>query len=193
MTQDEFSIPNSETVSPTDIHSNTDLSGADLTDANLRGADLSDAKLFSTDLTGADLTDADLTGAILPAANLSNVNFSDANLTDADLSYANLSGADLSDADLTDTTLSNANLLGVGEVDFSDATEVPGEFIDLEQRQTEDIRADMRGSVTALTTELTEGRYEHDLERLTEIESEARAIADYAEELASRHREMEHS
>jgi Uncharacterized low-complexity proteins len=84
MTQDEFSIPNSETVSPTDIHSNTDLSGADL--------------------------------------------------TDADLSYANLSGADLSDADLTDTTLSNANLLGVGEVDFSDATEVPGEFIDLEQR-----------------------------------------------------------
>jgi|APHM01.1.fsa_nt_gi Pentapeptide repeats (8 copies). len=45
MTNHEFSIPNSEDISPVHIHAKADLSGADLTTAMLRGADLSNADL----------------------------------------------------------------------------------------------------------------------------------------------------
>jgi len=80
----------------------TNLSDADLSDANLRGADL----------RGADLSDANLRGADLRGADLSDANLSYANLSGVDLSDADLSGADLSDADLSDANLRGADLRG---------------------------------------------------------------------------------
>lgn len=44
---------------------NTDLSGADISNANLRNADLTSANLAGADLTDANLSGADLTGANL--------------------------------------------------------------------------------------------------------------------------------
>ncbi|GGX16788.1 pentapeptide repeat-containing protein [Streptomyces chartreusis] len=95
----------------------TNLTGADLSQADLTGADLSQA-----DLTGADLSQANLTGANLRQANLTSVNLGDAiltsaklvgaDLTDAYLANANLTGADLSQADLTRAHMSGANLNG---------------------------------------------------------------------------------
>ncbi len=54
------SIPNSDTVSPADIHPNANLSAADL-----EKADLSDADLCSADLSNADLSRIELN--FLPA------------------------------------------------------------------------------------------------------------------------------
>jgi Pentapeptide repeats (8 copies) len=76
----------------------TNLSGADLSEANLTAADLSGAKLIEANLTGADLPGADLSSAHLEnanlrMANLSGANFSEARLLSAHLENANLSGA----------------------------------------------------------------------------------------------------
>jgi uncharacterized protein YjbI with pentapeptide repeats len=90
----------------------TDLSGADLSDANLSGADLSDANLTQADLFDANLTGADLRKADLVRAVLANANLTRAELTQAELIRADLSGADLSDANLSDAILIDANLSG---------------------------------------------------------------------------------
>jgi len=85
----------------------TDLSGADLSDAVLVMVDLAGAKLSRTDLSRADLSTASFTGAILSEALLFG-----AKLTDSDLSGANLSKAILSRANLTGANLAKATLLG---------------------------------------------------------------------------------
>ena len=72
-----------------------------------QGCDLSGINLRDTNLSGANLSDADLSGAYLRDTNLSG-----ANLSDADLSGANLADTDLSGADLTNAHLSGANLRG---------------------------------------------------------------------------------
>ena len=72
-------------------HGGSDLSEADLHEANLRWANLS----------GADLRGANLHEANLRWANLSGANLSGADLREADLRWANLRGADLSEADLS--------------------------------------------------------------------------------------------
>jgi Pentapeptide repeats (8 copies). len=57
MTNHEFSIPNSDNISPVDIHVKADLSGTDLTTPMLREADLSNVDLEKADLRNAGLTD----------------------------------------------------------------------------------------------------------------------------------------
>ena len=59
------------------------------------GTDLSRANLRDADLYGANLRDAYLSGANLAGANLSGAYLFGANLSGADLSGANLSGANL--------------------------------------------------------------------------------------------------
>jgi uncharacterized protein YjbI with pentapeptide repeats len=117
---------------------NTDLSGADLSNANLfradlSGADLSNANLFRADMTDINMSDADLSHAnlsfsVLSRANLSDSVFSHANLTNAKLSYAILSYAILSKSDLSHASLSYANLSDanlsyatISEADLSNA------------------------------------------------------------------------
>ena len=78
--------------------SNSDFTGANLTNfnlsnTNLSGANLTGAALWSTNLTGANLTGANLGMAYLRGANLSGANLTGANLKGANLQDANLSGA----------------------------------------------------------------------------------------------------
>jgi uncharacterized protein YjbI with pentapeptide repeats len=95
----------------------TDLSGANLSEADLSGAFFSatyNAEEFrpATNLSGANLFGADLSRADLSGANLSEADLSGANLSEADLSGADLSGAYLSGANLTRSILVKANLSG---------------------------------------------------------------------------------
>ena len=97
--------------------SESNLSQADLRDADLRGAvlrdaDLRGAVLRDTDLRGADLRDADLRGGYLRDADLRGGYLRDADLRGADLRDANLSGADLIGADLRYVDLMGADLIG---------------------------------------------------------------------------------
>jgi uncharacterized protein YjbI with pentapeptide repeats len=93
--------------------SGADLSGASMHCANLRHANLGVADLSDADLGSADLHGADLSGADLTAANLSRADLTAANLSDADLSYANLIKARLSKAIIT-----GARLYGTAKDDW---------------------------------------------------------------------------
>jgi uncharacterized protein YjbI with pentapeptide repeats len=105
----------------------TDISGADLTEANfskadLSGANLSDVMLYTANLMEADLSGSDLEGAILFEANLQSCIFYEANLqkcvlrkanlSNAILYQANLQGAIIYDANLTEAILTEADLQG---------------------------------------------------------------------------------
>ena len=94
---------------------NADLFDANLSDAILTGANLSGANLSEAELSFAILTDANLSGAILSVAILSNANLSNAFLVqaflgDTDLISSNLSGADLNNVYLGGSSLLDANL-----------------------------------------------------------------------------------
>jgi len=123
----------------------TDLSDANLTQADLSGAVLSanttkgpisifglasgSANLSGADLRGADLSTgsgrANFTGAVLAGAALANGNFGGANFTDADLTGATLTGAVMSSdvqpfgvtvyATLTGATLTGTLLVPSGQ------------------------------------------------------------------------------
>jgi uncharacterized protein YjbI with pentapeptide repeats len=100
-----------------------DLSAADLsavraTEVNLIRADLRAADLSWADLNGAQLTGADLSGARLYAAKLGGAFLTDARLAQANLTQAKLDGADLRRADLSGADLNGAEL---GEADVSGA------------------------------------------------------------------------
>jgi hypothetical protein len=138
VTDDEFSIPNDDSVSPADVQPGADLSDADLSDADLSGADLSDADLSRADLLGAHLYDADLSDADLLDAHLLNATLSDATLRDADLSNTILHDADLSKAILLRADLSDATLL---RADLRDA-----DLSDADLRSTDLRDADLRGA-----------------------------------------------
>ena len=88
------------------------FSDADLSGANLTGATLTTASFYKATLTGADLDDANLTQASIYEANLTQASLNDADLTDADLYGSNLTDADLSGAKLTGVTLTKVNLKG---------------------------------------------------------------------------------
>lgn len=89
------------------------LSGSQIfTNANLSGIDLSRAYLNSVDFSGANLSNANFEGAILKNAQLHHANLSGANLKGADLTYASLVQADLTDAILTDVNLESTTLTG---------------------------------------------------------------------------------
>ena len=66
--------------------------------SNLSHANLSDADLIGVNLSGTNLSHAKLIRANLSHANLSGANLSHANLSGANLSHANLSGAKLTKA-----------------------------------------------------------------------------------------------
>lgn len=68
----------------------SDLSGANLIDANLFCADLHYANLTGVNMHGADLTSADLS-----RANLSSSDITGSNLSSADLNYTDFTSANM--------------------------------------------------------------------------------------------------
>lgn len=85
-------IPNSDDISPSDIHP-----GADLRYGDPRSAVLWNADLLNTILTGATLRYLNA-GRRSDPVNLSHANLADANLSNAVLYAADLSGPNFSDA-----------------------------------------------------------------------------------------------
>lgn len=95
----------------------TDLSGADLTDANLAGADLTlsrvvNAGLLRTNLNRSNLTLANLRGANLEQASLIQATLNRAELVEAKLSKADLTEAQLTAVNLTDARFAEVNAAG---------------------------------------------------------------------------------
>ena len=88
----------------------SDLSEADLFNANLIGADLRKADLSGTNLIRADLNRADLSGADLSKAYLHGADLHGTNLSEAHLSGGLLSRAELREANLSRADLSGACL-----------------------------------------------------------------------------------
>lgn len=93
----------------------SDLSGADFSNANFVRADLSFANLSAADLSQADLTDANLSQSDLSGANLSGTS-----LFDANLSGANLDGTVFTDAIIGMTTFANVDLSTANGLDSID-------------------------------------------------------------------------
>lgn len=90
---------------------------ADLSRATLNKANLSNARLFGANLSSAQLVGADLSGAVLENASLTGADLADAKLNDADLYAARLGrviaiGTQLSFANLTKTDWQGADLSG---------------------------------------------------------------------------------
>jgi len=129
MSNENVRIPNDDSISPSDIHTEADLEDADLSDADLRNTDLSNADLRGAKLSDADLKEADLSDALLRKAKLTRANLTGADLTAAQLSEASLvqarlidcelSRADLQRADLTGSTMPGVNLFNT---DLADTT-----------------------------------------------------------------------
>jgi uncharacterized protein YjbI with pentapeptide repeats len=99
----------------------TNMSGADLSNADLMGADmvgtnLSSAEMVNVNLVGGNLSRVDLRNANLSGSNLTGVNLKKAKLKGATLNGVNLTGANLQLADLRDVDLSGANLTGANLV-----------------------------------------------------------------------------
>lgn len=94
----------------------TDLSGAELKEANLTGAILNYAVLNRANLIRATLNRANLSDAQLGGANLSSAKLIGTDLRRAVLENASLTGADLGNANLTQATLANARLGKVSAV-----------------------------------------------------------------------------
>jgi uncharacterized protein YjbI with pentapeptide repeats len=90
----------------------TDLRGANFSEARLCEVNLTGANLFEANLSAADLTEARLYGTNLKDANLSGANLFRAKLHDSSLIGANLTGANLSEAELISASLFFANLTG---------------------------------------------------------------------------------
>jgi uncharacterized protein YjbI with pentapeptide repeats len=105
-----------------------DLSGTDLSDANLREANLSGTNIIKADLwranlsgailyraatTEADLSEANLSGANLSEAYLDGVDFREANLSRADLTKADLSRATLVKTNCSEAILTNCRVYGI--------------------------------------------------------------------------------
>ena len=101
----------------------TDLSGADLHDANLSNANLNHASVNNTNLIRANLNGANLSEAMMKRANLSSASLVNANLSQAVLVNASLTGAKLGQAKFFLTNLQGANLGQVNApgADFSSA------------------------------------------------------------------------
>ncbi|HEY9862047.1 MAG TPA: pentapeptide repeat-containing protein [Candidatus Obscuribacterales bacterium] len=88
----------------------TDLSGAELKDANLTEALLSHTLMDRTNLIRAILNKADLSHARMAKANLSSAKLVAANFHQAVLDSASLTGADLGNADFSQANLQSARL-----------------------------------------------------------------------------------
>lgn len=88
--------------------SQADLSGQDLSGVQLVGANLNGANLVGTNLSGANLTKASIVGANLATANLNKTN-----LTKTTFVYSNLAQAQMQGANLFQTDFQGANLAGM--------------------------------------------------------------------------------
>jgi uncharacterized protein YjbI with pentapeptide repeats len=132
MADNEYYIPNDDSVSASDIQPVADLSNADLSHADLSGADLSDTNLGATNLSGADLCEADLADADLGGSDLTEADLTEADLTDADLPYTDLTNVDFTDADLLCSNLREADLRSTDltNADLSDANLVFADLTD---------------------------------------------------------------
>ncbi len=91
---------------------NTDLEGADGTDANLAGADLIKANLNRILLVGARCNEALLSGTTLQKAVLTGASLVEADLRGADLTKTDLRQANLSQAELTQAKVAATNFIG---------------------------------------------------------------------------------
>ena len=94
-----------------------DLRGTNLSEAQILNADLSKAMFHHANLSSVSFANTDLTDAFFPYADMSKAQFHDVNFTRTRLSGANLSGAKLQGTamvrmNLRDVTLSGANLVG---------------------------------------------------------------------------------
>lgn len=94
----------------------SDLSGADLKEANFTGALLSQVLMNGTSLIRANLNKANLSRAHLKNANLSSAQLTGANLGQAVLTNASLTGASLGEANLAGANLQGARLSQVKAV-----------------------------------------------------------------------------
>ena len=88
----------------------TNLSQAQLKQADLSGANLSRVLMVRTNLSRANLNKANLSAARLVGANLSSARLAKADLRNAVLENASLTGADLGEAKLNDADLYGARL-----------------------------------------------------------------------------------
>jgi uncharacterized protein YjbI with pentapeptide repeats len=113
----------------------TDLSGADLGEADLTGAVLKHVLMNRTNLVRATLNQANLSDGRLGGANLSSARLIADNLRQAILENASLTGADLGGANLTLSNLHGARLGQVhavgGELSFANLTESNWQGADL--------------------------------------------------------------
>jgi uncharacterized protein YjbI with pentapeptide repeats len=88
--------------------SQADLSSQDLSGVQLVGANLNGANLVGTNLSGANLTEASIVGANLATANLNKTN-----LTKTTFVYSNLAQTQMQGAKLLQTDFQGANLAGM--------------------------------------------------------------------------------
>jgi hypothetical protein len=102
-----------------DLHE-TDLIGAELSEAHFSKVDLRWANLSHADLTGADFSEADLTGAKLKSADLREADLPKTKLCDVDFTDARLNRAKLRGADFSRAVLRRADL------SYADLTEAKG-------------------------------------------------------------------
>jgi uncharacterized protein YjbI with pentapeptide repeats len=87
----------------------TDLSAADLSQANLRRANCYSTDFSDADLLGANLSNVEARSANFQRANLTSAILIESDVRRADFYEANFSGANLKSADLRDCDLSAAN------------------------------------------------------------------------------------
>lgn len=115
----------------------TDLSGANLREADLTGSSLNNVLMNRSTLVRATLNRANLSDSFLAGANLSSAQLIGANLRQARLENASLTGADLSDAKFTSSNLHGARLGQVkapgSDFSFADLSESNWQGADLSQ------------------------------------------------------------
>ena len=147
----------------------TDLSHAQIGDANLSGAMLNDANLTNTNIFSANLSGVFLHRTVMKDAELTNIDFTDArawgvDLTNAkvsqhdkalfDLNYAKLYDAQLYQVDLSGKFIQHANLNRV-QISISDLSDT--HFLDSELPGARIFKSDM-ASAEILRTDMSDAQ-----------------------------------
>jgi uncharacterized protein YjbI with pentapeptide repeats len=119
----------------------TNLRGADFTNANLQDARFGAAVLDGADFTGADLRDASFVTASLRGVILEDVNVQGTGFYQSDLSQAKMANIDLSQSDITGSSFPGADLSG------SILAGAKNEYWGLEIQGADLSNADLQGSM----------------------------------------------
>lgn len=102
-----------------------DLSGANLSHVNLSDTDLRSVTIYiserDTNLTGANLTNANLCGGTMRNVNMTGVNLTNACLVAVTMCNVNMTDANTTDADMTGVTMYNVNTTGANISDAQHA------------------------------------------------------------------------